>query len=107
MTNEKPKRLSPYSYRPPANKRAAFEGLVESSGLSVNAFITESIFGRSRHRPGEMQKLAAILGQCARIADQLRILEVGNPGVGAQIESLFAELRLIRSAVMARMGRRS
>jgi len=107
MTADKPKRSSPYSYRPSADKREAFEALVERSGLSVNAFISESIFGRSRHRPGELQKLAAILGQCALIADLLRSMNISDPEFGAQTDALLDELRLIRSAVMARMGRRS
>ena len=108
MTTEKPKRLSPYSYRPPADKREAFEALVERSGLPVNAFITESIFGRSRHRPGELQKLGAILGQCAIIADTIRAIDAaGDAHVPSELQRVTEELRLIRTAVMARMGRRS
>lgn len=108
MTTDKPKRERPISYRPPKDRRAHFEAMVAESGLSVNAFITECIFGRSRHRPAELQKLAQILGQCADIADQLRNIRL----LGAEpstpiIENMADELRLIRTAIMSRMGRRS
>lgn len=108
MTDTKLKRLSPYSYRPPADKRAAFELLIANSGLPVNAFITECVFGRSRHRPGEIHKLGEILVKCAIIADALRELQLGaSHDAQLEFEEIKRDLRLIRSAIMERMGRRS
>lgn len=108
MTTDTPKRKKPYSYRPPQDKRARFEAMVEESGLPVNAFITECVFGRSRHRPAEVQKLAQILGQCAAIADQLRDIQLSGAETSTLlIEEMADELRLIRTSIMTRMGRRS
>jgi hypothetical protein len=108
MTDNKPKRSSPFSYRPPVEKRAEFEAMARQSGLSTNAFISECVFGRSRHRPGELQKLAQILGQCAIISDALH--DIGVNGAERSIltlEAMATELQLIRTEIMARMGRHS
>ncbi|NKB56920.1 MAG: hypothetical protein GKS00_11345 [Alphaproteobacteria bacterium] len=102
------KRPRPYSYRPPEARRAEFEDLVSKSGLSFNAFITEAIFGRNRHRPAEIKLLACILGQCAAIADQLR--SIRSSGLADNhtplLESIDARLKEIRSALLLLMGRK-
>ena len=104
--SEKKKRPSPYSYRPPEARRDAFERLVAASGLSVNAFLTEAVFGRNRHRPGELKQLAAILARCGHIADALR-----ESGQTAQTDTLLLEplkddLTEIRFALFLLMGRK-
>lgn len=82
--------------------------MVESSGLSVNAFLNEAVFGKSRHRPGEYKILAQILAACARIADQLREFKLaGAEHSSLAFEAMADELRLIRTILMTRMGRRS
>ncbi len=108
MTSEKPKRDKPISYRPPKDKRGRFEAMVAQSGLSTNAYLTECVFGRSRHRPAEMQLLARLLSQCADIADAMREARLsGADNSILAIEAALDELRLIRSEIMSRLGRRS
>lgn len=108
MTSDKPIRDKPYSYRPPKDRRDQFEVMVAESGLPMNAFITECVFGRSRHRPAEMQKLAQILGQCAAIADALREIRMDRAENSTlSVEAALEELRHVRSEIMDRMGRRS
>ena len=108
MTTEKPKRDKPISYRPPKDKRTRFEAMVAASGLSVNAFLTECVFGRSRHRPGEAQLQMQALARCADIADALREARLSGTDISIlAIESALDELRLIRTELMSRKGRRS
>ncbi len=102
------KRPRPYSYRPPEARRAELEILVSKSGLSLNAFITEAIFGRNRHRPAELKRLARILGQCAHIADKLRHIE--RDGIAGDhtllLDSIHDRLLEIRAALFLLMGRK-
>ena len=47
------KRESPFAYRPPVDRRTDFIRLVEESGLSRNAFITQCVFDKfDWHPPG-------------------------------------------------------
>ena len=105
---DKAKRKPPYSYRPPEDRRAAFERRVAESGLSVNAFITEAIFGRNRHRPAEMRLLSRLLGECAAIADLVRRIETseGENRHEPLLESVKSLLIEIRSALFLLMGRK-
>lgn len=109
METDKPKRKkpAPISYRPPIDKRAAFYEMHELSGLSVSAFITECIFGRSRHRPSELKALAQIISQCASIREQLDKVSISPSANTILLEQATEELVLIRSALMHLMGRRS
>lgn len=101
------KRKAPISYRPPKDRWAAFDARVRESGLSVNAFITESIFGRTRHRPAEIQLLASLLFRCAQVSDRLREFERSHAdcGAGSALEATRAELAEIRAALFVLMGR--
>lgn len=82
--------------------------MLEESGLSFNAFVTEAIFGRTRHRPAETRLLARLLGQCAEIADLMReALLSGADNSVLLLEDIRNELRLIRTALMRLLGRRS
>lgn len=105
--NDKPKRAAPISYRPPKEREAEFRARVAASGLSTNAFITEAIFGRTRHRPEELQSLARLLARAAQISDRLH--EIGLAGAGESalpIEAAHRELAEIRAALLSMMGRR-
>lgn len=78
MTDEK-KRAAPISYRPPEILREEFQQRVEKSGLSVNAFITQAVFGapaprQARRPPLEKQDIARLLCEAARLRAQLDTL---------------------------------
>ena len=106
MSDDKPNH--PIAYRPPKERRAEFDAMWEESGLSKSAFISECIFGRTRHRPAENLKLARLLAQSAEIAGHLRDHRFADTHETRLLqEAILAELVLIRSAIMARLGRRS
>ena len=108
MREDKPKRPPPFSYRPPQEKREDFARRVAESGLTVNGFITQCVFGRNRHRPAEMRKLAEILSRCAEIADVLRDMQLsGTSNNTLALDHMLEELRMIRTSLMSLMGRRS
>ena len=102
------KRRPSFSYRPPDALHDEFERRVAESGLSRNAFLTESWHGRNRVRPAETKLLARLLGRCADIADNLRdIKATGAAGNHALLlESIHDRLLEIRSALFLRMGRK-
>lgn len=83
-------RPAPISYRPPKGLAAEFHARVAASGLSVNAFITACIFGRSRRRWDERQALAQLLGQAAQISDRLHDLALTGGSENALL-SFFKE----------------
>ncbi len=95
------KRASPISYRPPKELREEFHARVKSSGLPINAFLTEAVFGRNRHRPAELEKLAVILAKAAQISDQLHEISLAGSGDSAlPIESACEDLTEIRAAIL-------
>lgn len=97
---EKSKRRGKISYRIPRGKEAEFDMLVALSGLSANGFLTHCIFRRNGHDPAKQVRLAQILNETARIKSAL--------AEGDQLsEDAVKELRLIRTALMSLMGRRS
>lgn len=104
--SERKKRDAPISYRPPQELREEFMRRVESSGLPVNAFITQSIFA-NRRRPEERRALAKLLAEAARIGDALH--EIAGNGGGDAAPAIMAaqrELSEIRAALLTLMGRR-
>lgn len=104
----RPKRPPPISWRPPADKRTEFESRLKASGLSANAFITEAVFGRNRHRPAELRHLAQILAACADIKDQLHEIAISGAAAGhsLSLEDITERLIEIRSALFILMGRK-
>lgn len=102
------KRTPPISWRPPADQRAKLEAQIAASGLSTNAYITEAVFGRTRHRPAEIQRNAQILAACARLSDDFRDVarSTEQTDVVAAIESARRDLAEIRSALFLAMGRK-
>ena len=100
------KRKAPISYRPPKELREEFDARVESSGLSTNAFLTEAVFGRGRHRPAELEKLAVILAKAVQISDQLHeFSHAGSDDSTLAIQSACADLTEIRAAILKLAGR--
>lgn len=108
MGGDKRQRERPFTYRPPKARRQEFETMLRESGLSVNAFLNEAVFGRTRHRPAENKKLAQLLIICAAIADELREIKMNGADHSILVlEHIAEELRLVRTAIMERLGRRS
>lgn len=108
MPNENArKREAPISYRPPKDRAAEFRALVAESGMSVNAFITERVFG-ARRRPADPQMLARLLARAADIRDQLHDIQRGAAGEtqALAIEAALDELAEIRSVLIRLMGRK-
>lgn len=81
--------------------------MIAASGLSTGAFLTEAVFGRTRHRPAELAKLAEILRECQAMADSLRAIARrdgdGSEGAVSEIRNTLPE---IRSALFLLMGRK-
>ncbi|MEO1318116.1 MAG: hypothetical protein AAFW01_16255, partial [Pseudomonadota bacterium] len=89
------KRPAPISWPPPAARRAELEAMIAASGLSTGAFLTEAVFGRTRHRPAELAKLAEILRECQDMADSLRAIARRDGGEVAisEIRNTMPEIR--------------
>ena len=100
------RRPAPISYRPPKDREAEFRARVATSELSTNAFITEALFGRNRHRPDELKALARLLASAAQISDRLHEIEITGAGDSTLlIEATHRELAEIRAALLIMMGR--
>ncbi len=98
-----------YSYRPPKSKEDKFKRLLALSGLSVNAFLTESWDGRSRIRPDENLKLAQILGLGQTIVERLKPFNAAaarDPEIKILLEDIRIILIEIRSALFLLMKRK-
>src|SRR5258706_15623851 len=83
MTRRPKKRQAQISYRPPTGLSEEFRTRGRNSGLSINAYITSSVFGQAAPRaartPPLDQKLAAqLLSQAPRLNDGLG--EIGPTG---------------------------
>lgn len=111
---EKRKRPAPISYRPPKAMREEFARRVAVSGMTANAFITQSIFERDpprqvRRAPVNTAEIARLVGECARLRDRLEAIEAN--GAGEEMEALVAEAILhlteIRTACFEALGRGS
>lgn len=103
------KRDAPISYRPPEILREEFRARVESSGLSVNAFITKAIFdqptSRQSRRPSvATQDLARLLAEAAKLRGQLDTL-AGDGERQVQLQEAVAALTDIRTLLMQALGR--
>ncbi|MDW3098641.1 MAG: hypothetical protein R8J41_11135 [Alphaproteobacteria bacterium] len=106
MSDTSPKRTAPISYRPPAKLADEFEARVRASGLSTNAFLSEAVFRKKGFGGGVRRHLATLLAACAEIKDLLRSIKA-REGEPEALERVEAELRLIRTALMQLLGRRS
>lgn len=107
--NDKQTRTPPISWRPPSARRAEFDALVAESGLSQNAFLTEAVFARGRHRKSEMLTLARILGQAQTQSDLLRGFESAarmDPEIRTLLAEIFDQQAEIRTALFLLMGRK-
>lgn len=105
------KREAPISYRPPTGLSAAFRERVLNSGLSINAYITQSIFcqaaGRAqRVAPIDQKMVAQLLSKSARISDRLEAVSQHNSASHELLlEECRSELAEIRTCLMAVLGR--
>lgn len=107
---EKRKREAPISYRPPEALREEFRARVETSGLSVNAFITQAVLGsvppRQARRPAASQRdIARLLAQTADVHNLLREVSAGSDADTALLEEAVSALREIRAACLQALGR--
>lgn len=100
MTDKK--RDTPISYRPPVDLRDEFVRRVEASGLPVNAFITQAVFG-GRRRPAERELLAQIMAEAAIIRDQLDA--IADSAQADHVDAALGELAVIRAALLKMMER--
>ena len=103
------KRKPPISWRPPADRWDEFDAMVAASGLAPNAFITEGVFGRNRHRPDENQKLALILREEQTQSDAIRKVAQSHTGDAAVAKAIekHNEIKIeIRSALFQLLGRK-
>jgi hypothetical protein len=107
------KRPPPISYRPPRALEEEFYARVEKSGLSFNAFLTNGWHAqaapRQSRRPALEQKLLArLLGEAAKIRDDLHAIALSGADNGNTrlIEQAVGELTEIRAALLKSMGRK-
>jgi hypothetical protein len=110
MDSNKPKnsdkRLAPISIRPPARLSDEFYARAKNSGLSMNAFIMEAIFGSGFTTPiMDKKSLGLLLSQAGRINSHLE--EMGHSSTETQnlliLEECRHELSEIRTALLAGM----
>lgn len=107
------RRSAPISYRPPVALRGELYARQLRSGLSMNAFITKSIFDvpiprQSRRPPIEKGDLARLLNHAAQIRDRLHGIVPGDcndSATGVLIEAAMEELTTIRTALITILGR--
>ena len=106
---EKKNREAPISYRLPESLRGEFRSRVEKSDLSVNAFLTASVFGqeppRQSRRPAiEQRDVARLLAETALLNDRLKYL--GEAGADAALlYEAVRDLHEIRAACLIALGR--
>jgi hypothetical protein len=108
---ERKRRDAPISYRPPAALREEFHARVAQSGLSLNAYITQSVFAddaprQARRAPIEQQTIARLLAETARLHDRLEAVGVDAERDAALLEEALRDLREIRAACLAALGRK-
>ncbi len=113
MTDKtKNKRNAPIPYRPPVDLIKEFNLRVEQSGLSRNAFITQSIFEaeapRATRRPVIEQKLVAhLLSQAVVLHGDLQEIACAakeDRNIESLLQEAVAEIIAIRSACFKAMG---
>lgn len=107
---ERDRRDAPISYRPPVALRAEFDARVARSGLSVSGFITAAVFGDAaprqvRHAPVPQQEIARLLAETARLHDRLNAAGIAG-GDAVLLEEAVRDLREIRAALLAALGRK-
>lgn len=110
---KKTKRSAPISYRPPQDLRGELYARQLRSGLSMNAFISLSIFEKQmprqcRRPPIEQGELARLLNHAAQIREQLDTIALDDDDEAASaavLETVLEELIIIRAALLKAMGR--
>ena len=103
----KNRRPAPISYRPPKGREAEFRARVAASGKSANGFLNDCVFSKRQRGSADRQDLARLLHIAGQISDQLDdITLTGGDNNVLTIESCHVELREIRNALLALMGRK-
>jgi hypothetical protein len=113
MNDGNGKRPAPISYRPPATLRDEFDLRVAKSGLSISAYITKCVFDKapprqSKRPAAEYKLLAKILGEAAKIHDNLHVLKQSQNMTNEDqllFEAALNDLTEIRAAILKSMGR--
>lgn len=102
------KRPAPYSYRPPEKLREEFASRVANSDMSINAFITKSIFGGNRSSIDD-KNYAHLLHIMARFSGHIGDAkkECKNEQTLKHLEKCDHDLAEFRSLVMKALGKRS
>lgn len=108
-TKNSDKRPAPISIRPPASLRDEFYARAKNSGLSMNAFVMQVVFGNSSTKPVMDKKmLALLLSQAAKINSHLE--EMGHSSSDSQnfliLEECRHELSEIRAALLLELGKK-
>lgn len=107
MTDKRRDRPAPISYRVPKGREAEFAALVAEHGGSVNAFLTDRVFGQRRRNPAGRKQLARLLASAAQISDRLHEIALTGAGDSAlAIDAARTELTEIRAALLALMDRK-
>lgn len=95
------RREAPFGFRPTKGRRKEFLRRVEASGMSVNAFLNQSVF--SRGTKVNRVLLADALTELAAIKDELR----RHAGETPDARALHAEIGRIRTLLMRGLGKRA
>ena len=110
---EKIRRTPPIPYRPPKALREELYARQLRSGLSMNGFITKSIFdavtpGQTRRSPFEKGELARLLGNATRLharLDEIAPVDCPDGNQSALIVAAIEDLAAIRAALLNALGR--
>ncbi len=97
-----------FTVKIPKGREREFYAKQKASAQSRNAYVMEACFGDTRHRPGEYKFLGQILAKCGLLAQALRGLnQRPDEELRGLVSQCFEELRIIRTAIMQRFGRKS
>ena len=100
MTNDTPKLPSKVTIYIRKENRADYNDLVSTSERSASEIVNDALFGNARH-----DKELKIIGAKLLAAAALVKTEIQSQGLMS--EEIADELKLIRTALMQMMGRRS
>jgi len=97
-----------FTVKIPKGREQEFYAKQKASGLSRNRFVMESAIGDTRHRPGEYKFLGQLLAKCGLLAQGLRNSNKrSDEELCGLVNECLEELRIIRTAIMQRFGRKS
>lgn len=100
MNEDKPKQQSKHSLRITGGRESLFEKLVLQSGKSKNKYVNDRIFDVNADKQAQKIWLMRILAENQQIKVDVQKQDLLS-------EDVARELKLIRTALMSLMGRRS